>query len=86
MKIGLGARLTSILNSTDAKLAPQKLAPNLLFQAMRLICLGECHNPSALDTGNHFEGRGIFAHRHCSLHLDEHNVQRNQQIMDTFGK
>ena len=46
------------LNITDAKLAPQKLAPNLLL-------LTSPYSNSAI--GNNVYRRGIFAHIYCLL-------------------
>ena len=65
----------SNFNSTDAKSAPYKLAPNLpllnrLVMSLRLIFQVECynlllsHNPCSL----HWRERGIAAHIHCSFY------------------
>ena len=62
------------LNSTEAKLAPQKLAPNLLFCSYEADLFGKGQKAQltqlgTLGIGNHYNGRGISAHIHCSLTL-----------------
>ena len=73
----------SNLNSTDAKLVPHKLAPNLLLlNSHEAGLFGRMsqgsQNPGnvtyytcVLDLGINFNEKGISAHRYCSFTLEE---------------